>query len=78
MHSHPAKYPTTVAINALWCLLIALALLALPFVARQMRLQTRLAPQRAEIPPTAQTPSAQPPTSGAVLVSLTESPPATH
>lgn len=46
MHSHPAKDLPTVAVNALWCLLIALALLAFPLIARQVRLQSGLPTQR--------------------------------
>ncbi|MBE2216174.1 MAG: hypothetical protein IAE82_20030, partial [Opitutaceae bacterium] len=57
MHSHPANHSTTVAVNALWCLLIALTLLALPLVARQFRLQTGAAPRATETTPAAQSPS---------------------
>lgn len=42
MHSHPATSASTVAVNALWCVLIALALLAFPLIARQARLQSGL------------------------------------
>lgn len=47
MHSHPAKPVPTVAVNALWCLLIALTLLTLPIVARHARLQVNLGTHRA-------------------------------
>lgn len=72
MHSHPAKLNPTVAINALWCLLIALALLAFPIIARQARIQSGIAPQRAPATPAAQeTPKSAP---EALLVTQAESP----
>lgn len=73
MHTRPAKYSSTLAINALWCLLIALALLAFPIVARQIRLQTDIAPKRAQVTPLLLATDPQPAT-GAVLVSVTDSP----
>jgi len=72
MHSHLAKFNPSVAINALWCLLIALALLAFPIIARQARIQSGIAPHLAPATPAAQeTPRSAP---AALLVTQTESP----
>ena len=48
MHSHPATSASTVAVNARWCVLIALTLLAFPLIARQARLQSGLFHNQAE------------------------------
>ncbi len=77
MYTRPAKYSSTLAINALWCLLIALALLAFPIVAHQIRLQTEIAPKRTQATPPLLATDPQP-AAGAVLVSATESPQDSH
>jgi len=74
MHSHPAKPLPTVAINALWCLLIALTLLALPIIARQIRLHTGSSSTLRSISAPAATETPAPATSSAVLLTQTESP----
>jgi len=73
MHTHPAKHLSTVAINALWCILIALTLLALPIIARQIRLQTSFAPAST---PAAAAPQDNAPNaaSGAILLTQSDAP----
>ncbi len=76
MHSHSAKPDLTVAINALWCLLIALALLAFPIIARQARLQNGIAQSPASAAPA--TTIAPPAGHDAILITQTDAPATRH